>query len=1010
MDNPEEDFDDSWASFLLSDSVDVLQPQPATESTSSSSQPKKGRPFGNFGSHAYRRDLKAMQEARAAELGAAPVVPSRGHEGCARARAAKAAKAAARQLGRGLELEQFCGEASQSQSALLQYRSIGSDLQQKLLLEVTQRKSADQIQSTSSSAYAQKLLHKLRPLMSFTAQAVHGESDIDDNRHTAKTSLLRAAAAIMDGAKVMCGNFFCVVQDALENGGELLLLVKKRRYDETPLRLRAKARPEDDDDNKAKPMKVIQSEMSVGVLMKRCEKFMFVKTVLPRQLHVADAVTAETLRECQQRLEDIPELPRLAQKARLKLQLVVTDRAASNIKCESGIQLQDATWTKQHVYCKVHKVAQQQSATSKLCDGHISGLVSLAVGMQMAGSTKKMRKCLMAVLRKRVHVYVGTPPLDPARDECRKEVYDLCLSRCCTRADRAEHDAQQANRLRQKQRLVFEHFFHGSDFRQRLIHLYIPRLRPEEDIFKELEEGLVPYLLPHRCPVFHRSRWTGGDLALDWMLLLSLTFDLMSDVVPMWAGSDTQSGPSPGDAAGAAEADEAGWEALCQDLLASGEDAAGGQQQHPAAEVEVAAEKLSWAEFNAAMKKKAAEFAIRKPAGALALLRSVMELSFKLLYHALHISSDAWQNEQAAKASNVPCSRILDEYAGKHVHRFADELQEAFMSVAKAIPPAACARNMRTLHFRLLSRAGAAHHRLLERFRCGFPTQMFGALLGNTSLLTAKSCLLDELSTKVRQMFGTETLLCGAEARAVLVSIAELWELDIAAIEAKHASVRRALTTRGVQAPQPFLSVVSADFVVQQSARLNLQHSPWKEQTSARLGRFSRSSQASVIDSQVAADCGAGSATGGTPGTDETHQSDKKRKNASQPGGKWKAFCAVNAQGRQINKVVGHELSEQYHNLSPADDAWYQELGEAARAAGLAGHKPFPKQAADKGVLVHVPDQSTRKLCTRSATSASPTENSSSGFLPRRIPWRCCTGYRQLRRLQRWLPFFVSLV
>ena len=43
-------------------------------------------------------------------------------------------------------------------------------------------------------------------------------------------------------------------------------------------------------------MKVIQSEMSVGVLMKRCEKFMFVKTVLPSQLHVADAVTAETLR------------------------------------------------------------------------------------------------------------------------------------------------------------------------------------------------------------------------------------------------------------------------------------------------------------------------------------------------------------------------------------------------------------------------------------------------------------------------------------------------------------------------------------------------------------------------------------------------------------------------------------------------------------------------------------------------------------------------------------------
>ncbi|CAE7816659.1 unnamed protein product [Symbiodinium sp. CCMP2456] len=930
------------------------------------------RPVGLFGSHAYRRDLKAAEEARAAELAVAPVVPSRGPQGAARARAARSAKVISRQQSQQLDSQQdslddasfLGGPALQSQSLLSNYRSIGSDLQQKLLLEVTRMtrsKSAEAGPPTSSTAYVEKLLHKLRPLMSFTAQAVHGETDIDDNRHMAKTSLLRTAAAIMDGAKIMCGSFFCAVQDALQSGGELLLLVKKRRYDETPLRLRARAKAEDDDDEKAKPMKVVQSEMSVGVLMQRHDKFMFVKTVLPSQLHVADAVTAETLMECQQSLEDIPELARLAQKARMKLQLVVTDRAASNIKCESGIQLNDATWTKHHVFCKVHKVAQQQSATSKLCDGHISGLVSLAVGMQMAGSTNKMRKCLAAVLRKRLrHIYVGSPPLDPARDQFRNEVYDLCLGKCCTRADRAEHDAQQANRLRQKQRLVLEHFFHGSDFRQHRFDLYIPQYRPEQEILQELEERLVPCLLPYRCPIFHRSRWTGGDLALDWMLLLSLTFDLMSDVVPMWASGDWQSCPAPVDDAGVARADEDDWETLCQDLVASGQFIEGGQQQLPG-EAEVASDKLSWAEFNAAMKKKAAEFASRKPAGALVLLRSVMELNFKLLYHALHVSSDEWQNEQAAKASNVPCSRILDEYAGKHAHEFADQLQEAFMSVAKAIPPAACARNMRTLHFRLLSRAGAVHHQLMERFRCGFPTQMFGALLGNTSLLTAKACLLDELSTKVREMFGTESLLCSGEGRAVLMSIAELWELDIAAIEAKHASIRRALTTRGVQAPQPFLSVVSADFVVQQAARQNLQRSTWQAQQSARLGRFSRRQQQQqqplLHDSQDAADHAADSVASGT------HE--KKRKNAPQPGGKWKAFCAVNAKGRQITKAVAEELSERYHSLQPEEDAFYKELGDAAKFAGLAGHKPFPKQAAAQNVLVpaHVPEHLNSALC-----------------------------------------------
>ena len=603
----EEDSDDSWANFLLSSSADVLpvQPEPAREPSSSSQPKKRGRPAGTFGSHSYRRHLKAELEARAEELAAASVVPSRGPEGAARARAAKAAQAASRQQ----QLQDdavFLPEAAlQSQSALLQYRSIGSDLQQRLLLEVTRSKSAEPSPSTSSSsssAYVDKLLHKLRPLMSFTAQAVGGERDIDDNRHTAKTSLLRTASAILEGAKVMCGSFFCAVQEALQAGGELVLLVKKRRYDETPLRLRARAKLEDDDDNKAKPMKVIQSEMTVGVLMKRCDKFMFVKTVLPSQLYVADSVTAETLRECQERLEDIPELARLAQKARLKLQLAVTDRAASNIKCESGIQLQDATWTKHHVFCKVHKVAQQQSATSKLCDGHISGLVSLAVGMQMAGSTNKMRKCLMAVLRVRVRVHVGTPPVDLRRDQFRQEVYDVCLAKCCTRADRAEHDAQQANRLRQKQRLVLEHFFHGSDFRQRRIDLYIPEPRAEQGVFQELQERLVPCLLPHRCPAFHRSRWTGGDLALDWMLLLSLAFDLMSDVVPMWARGDLQSVPAPDSGAGAAGGDEDGWETLCQDVV-SAEFPGGGQQQQLAGDAEVASEKLSWAESQLANRR-----------------------------------------------------------------------------------------------------------------------------------------------------------------------------------------------------------------------------------------------------------------------------------------------------------------------------------------------------------------------------------------------------------------------
>ena len=390
------------------------------------------------------------------------------------------------------------------------------------------------------------------------------------------------------------------------------------------------------------------------------------------------------------------------------------------------------------------------------------------------------------------------------------------------------------------------------------------------------------------------------------------------------------------------DGDSSSWEALCKDLAAFSQlHVSGGPEAAEGAQP--SAEKLSWAEFNKAMRGKAAQFAGLKPGGAIALLKPVMRLNMDMLYHSLKVSSDDWDREQGSKGSNVRCYRVLDEYGGKHVHSFYDGLKILFFSVPKAIPKYSLAKNMRTLLFRLLSRAGASHHQLLDRFRQGFPTKLFGALLGNMAVLTARPCLLDELSTKIRDSFKTEAELSGEDGQAVLHCLASVWDLDIVAIEAKHATVRRMIVSRSNQAPAPSVSVVSADFAIHQMAKQHLLQESWKGQQAARLGRFGRKQRKQ----------------GAKEADDAGLPLRKKRKRASQPGGPWKAFVHVNAKGVRVTKETGKRMSDEYRNLTPEQTAWYHELGEAARISGLAGHKPFPEVVASHAL---VPDHTPENL------------------------------------------------
>lgn len=102
----------------------------------------------------------------------------------------------------------------------------------------------------------------------------------------------------------------------------------------------------------------------------------------------------------------------------------------------------------------------------------------------------------------------------------------------------------------------------------------------------------------------------------------------------------------------------------------------------------------------------------------------------------------------------------------------------------------------RCLAFRLLSRVGCTIHMYVRRRHASFPIRLF-ALLSDESLAATfaelPDCMLDPASLKLRVTYPT---LSGPEFKATLTMFARAAWVDIAGIEARHATLRRIIHTR----------------------------------------------------------------------------------------------------------------------------------------------------------------------------------------------------------------------
>ena len=249
-----------------------------------------------------------------------------------------------------------------------------------------------------------------------------------------------------------------------------------------------------------------------------------------------------------------------------------------------------------------------------------------------------------------------------------------------------------------------------------------------------------------------------------------------------------------------------------------------------------------------------------------------------------------------------------------------DKLQK----VPLALPCRSWSVATRTLGYRLLSRVACALHWLVRIPHTGFPYALFRILgpLGHTAatnVLRAPPCAHDELAQAFFAIYRDATFEEGSEELAVLRFLGDLVDIDIASVEARHASVRRLALRRGLRTWVADFEALAADFACRRVA-------------ASEAGPYVAATEGVAERHQTAAD--------------DRKQRKKKKTGGGGGGGPYRAFIHINYSGRGgMTAELWHEASVKYRQLSSEELDFYKNIGQLGLVAWRAGSKAFGSAA-----------------------------------------------------------------
>ncbi|CAE7780590.1 unnamed protein product [Symbiodinium sp. CCMP2592] len=777
------------------------------------------------------------------------------------------------------------------------------------------------------------------------------------SQHHDANDLKRTASAVAEAASRLWQGLLEHLERLQKQGWKTVFSIK-RRYDETPLGVRVSESDSQDfsstTNNPAKGShkrvgKIMQSEMQVSALLQHpgpvpdtdnrsaaggigSGQFLQIVGKVPCWLQCLKSTTAPHIAKSQQQLlASLRNLRPIANLFKMKHSFVTSDRYTGNLAAERHLQSLDPTWGLTHVFCHVHQLASCEKALSDLVAGHLGGLVSLGMCSRHAGALKDLRKALMAVFREDLCVRIGPPQ----GETYRKAIHDLFLplhDDTCTAAERDEqskkHQVAWLTRCRRRQ--IINHFLNGDLQSSQIVH-YVDRPRDRATVLLEIEELLVPAMLPSPCPVLNRSKWLGAEAAFSWAGVLLSHHDLLPRMIRKWRHiSDSAVSDMAAEASVAAgmvtglQWDDSWVRLAGQEASRHTGPADSGARPQPEHEQDqdeefmapVARDPLTgdvdWQEHNKATIGKACAWTATSPAHAFIIANVVWTPVLKLMQETLFLGSESWDRKQqvALADGRERCFRVVELFHGTSLNKFWDALEDLFQNGSPAVPVGAWSESMRCLMFRLLSRAGAAVSQIFAAQHKMSPFVLFGALAGKLQeLKSLPVCMRDELTSLILEKFPEDEDLLGNECQNVLAAAASQIDSDIVGLEVRHASVRRVSMLRSCQTWTMDLESLGAEWLLRQQVIL-------REPKTQKI----------MVPSK---------------------KRKKEKKKRVSKGGPWRAYLHLHCRGQKLDTAKIKEASAQYQRIKAAGGAPWDELvnlGLVMLLAGRAGKKAFKRK------------------------------------------------------------------
>lgn len=372
----------------------------------SSTSRRVTRPPNVRGSHSYRAALREqeLQEQASAETSAPQHTVADARACLARLREARAKQKELTVLKSGEEPETCTSLVLDSG------KHSGTVLQQQISMKLSSMTLAKllaflpETKEEARNDHVSALLHDVgRPVTSRKAAAArYSEAATTVGRQTQ-----RCGGGLINISGMMWGHLLETVSHRVQSRfWRPLLFIKKRRYDETPSKIKVPVKGAKADNKLAK---ILQSECQIFMLLydNESDELISCHGHWPTWLQAIDRGTAETLRQ-----KVIPHLHSVSRLFEMPLNLINTDRFSANFRCEKAMQADNPHYIKSHYGCDHHAVATVLGKVFGMDkpQSHISAMIAGALSLVDANSIESLREAMAACISQKLRIRPGLPP------------------------------------------------------------------------------------------------------------------------------------------------------------------------------------------------------------------------------------------------------------------------------------------------------------------------------------------------------------------------------------------------------------------------------------------------------------------------------------------------------------------------------------------------------------------------------------------------------------------------